>query len=60
MKLIQWINFESEGEKQKLVNIMENNTSDIKSNLKIQEEFGLDLRDAQKVIEIYKSRKIKK
>lgn len=54
MKIEKYIYFE-EGEKAKLSEIM-NNNDDFSANLLIQETFGLDVMQAQEVVEIYNKR----
>lgn len=54
MKIEKYIYFE-EGEKAKLSEIM-NNNDDFLANLLIQEAFGLDIMQAQEVVEIYNKR----
>lgn len=54
MKIEKYIYFE-EGEKAKLSEIM-NNNDDFSANLLIQEAFGLDVIQAQEVVEIYNKR----
>lgn len=54
MKIEKYIYFE-EGEKAKLSEIMSNN-DDFSANLLIQEAFGLDIMQAQEVVEIYNKR----
>lgn len=60
MKLIQWINFEKEGEKSQLIEIMNSDKSPNALNLEIQNAFELTPIEAMRVIEIYNSRKINK
>lgn len=59
MELSYWIYFQP-GEKDKLREIMEQNSDLLLANLAIQEEFGLSLTEAEKVIEIYNSKINKK
>lgn len=56
MKIEAWIHFEEAGEKQKLQEIMENNSNSIIQNQKIQEEFNIDMFEAKTVIEMYNKR----
>lgn len=59
MELSYWIYFQP-GEKDKLKEIMEQNSDLLLANLAIQEEFDLSLTEAEKVIEIYNSKINKK
>jgi hypothetical protein len=55
MTVEAWIHFE-EGEKEQLKQLMDKNPDKIMANLAIQETFGLDLVDANTVIETYYKR----
>lgn len=56
MKLSYWIYFEHQGEKDKLKEIIENNSNPLMANIAIQEEFNVSLTEAEKIIEIYNNK----
>jgi len=53
MRLGYWIYFEKPGEKQKLIQIMNDNFEEYKQLEMIQKEFNLDMLTASRVIETY-------
>lgn len=57
MKVEAWIHFEEPNEKADLIKIMEENVgNNVLANMAIQERFGLDMTDANSVIEMYYKR----
>lgn len=59
MRLSYWIYFENPGEKDKLKKIMNESYDDFKKNQIIQDEFGVDLLTASRIIDTY-NKSIKK
>nr|DAH77720.1 MAG TPA: hypothetical protein [Caudoviricetes sp.] len=55
MELSYWIYFKP-GEKDKLKQIIEDNPNPLMANMAIQEEFGVSLTDAEKIIEVYNNK----
>lgn len=53
MRLTFWIYFDKPGEKEKLKKIMDEPYDDFEKNRLIQEEFGVDLLTASRVIDTY-------
>ena len=53
MRLTFWIYFDNPGEKEKLKKIMDEPYDDFEKNRLIQEEFGVDLLTASRVIDTY-------
>jgi hypothetical protein len=53
MRLTFWIYFDNHGEKEKLKKIMDEPCDDFEKNRLIQEEFGVDLLTASRVIDTY-------
>ena len=53
MRLTFWIYFDNPGEKEKLKKIMDEPCDDFEKNRLIQEEFGVDLLTASRVIDTY-------
>ena len=53
MRLTFWIYFDNPGEKEKLKKIMDEPYYDFEKNRLIQEEFGVDLLTASRVIDTY-------
>ena len=53
MRLTFWIYFDNPGEKEKLNKIMDEPYYDFEKNRLIQEEFGVDLLTASRVIDTY-------
>lgn len=55
MELSYWIYFKP-GEKDKLKQIIDENPSPLMANIAIQEEFGVSLTEAEKIIEVYNNK----
>lgn len=55
MELSYWIYFKP-GEKDKLKQIIEDNPNPLMANMAIQEEFGVSLTEAEKIIEVYNNK----
>lgn len=55
MELSYWIYFKP-GEKDKLKQIIDENPNPLLANMAIQEEFGVTLTEAEKIIEIYNNK----
>lgn len=55
MELSYWIYFKP-GEKDKLKQIIDENTNPLMANIAIQEEFGVSLTEAEKIIEVYNNK----
>lgn len=55
MELSYWIYFKP-GEKDKLKQIIEDNPNPLMANIAIQEEFGVSLTEAEKIIEVYNNK----
>ena len=55
MELSYWIYFKP-GEKDKLKKIIDENPNPLMANIAIQEEFGVSLTDAEKIIEVYNNK----
>ena len=55
MELSYWIYFKP-GEKDKLRQIIEDNPNPLMANMAIQEEFGVSLTEAEKIIEVYNNK----
>lgn len=55
MELSYWIYFKL-GEKDKLKQIIDENPNPLMANIAIQEEFGVSLTEAEKIIEVYNNK----
>lgn len=55
MELSYWIYFKP-GEKDKLKQIIDENPNPLMANITIQEEFGVSLIEAEKIIEVYNNK----
>lgn len=55
MELSYWIYFKT-GEKDKLKQIIDENPNPLMANIAIQEEFGVSLTEAEKIIEVYNNK----
>ena len=55
MELSYWIYFRP-GEKDKLKQIIDKNPNPLMANIAIQEEFGVSLTEAEKIIEVYNNK----
>lgn len=55
MELSYWIYFK-QGEKDKLKQIIDENPNPLMANIAIQEEFGVSLTEAEKIIEVYNNK----
>ena len=55
MELSYWIYFKP-GEKDKLRQIIKDNPNPLMANMAIQEEFGVSLTEAEKIIEVYNNK----